>query len=145
MMSKKRILPSIGLEGTKEELLEFLSDFEINKIAISFVGDRMVLTTSVPVDINLMDIFEQAYGISNENKLDLNLVESSFDLLTNPKFTVTKRKDWMISTPFVLNNAIIIRQKIKPTPVLEDNPKPQLYRRNVASRDSLSVRNDSLR
>lgn len=69
MMSKKRILPSIGLEGTKEELLEFLSDFEINKIAISFVGDRMVITTSVPVDINLMDIFEQAYGISNENKL----------------------------------------------------------------------------
>ena len=69
MMSNKRILPSIGLEGTKEELLEFLSDFEINKIAISFVGDRMVLTTSVPVDTNLMDIFEQAYGISNENKL----------------------------------------------------------------------------
>lgn len=69
MMSDKRILPSIGLEGSKEELLEFLSDFEINKIAISFVGDRMVLTTSVPVDTNLMDIFEQAYGISNENKL----------------------------------------------------------------------------
>ncbi len=69
MMSNKRILPSIGLEGSKEELLEFLSDFEINKIAISFVGDRMVLTTSVPVDTNLMDIFEQAYGISNENKL----------------------------------------------------------------------------
>lgn len=69
MMSNKRILPSIGLEGSKEELLEILSDFEINKIAISFVGDRMVLTTSVPVDTNLMDIFEQAYGISNENKL----------------------------------------------------------------------------
>ena len=69
MMSNKRILPSIGLEGTKEELLEFLSDFEINKIAISFVEDRMVLTTSVPVDANLMDVFEQAYGISNENKL----------------------------------------------------------------------------
>ena len=69
MMNNKRILPSIGLEGTKEELLEFLSDFEINKIAISFVGDRMVLTTSVPVDANLMDLFEQAYGISNEKKL----------------------------------------------------------------------------
>jgi hypothetical protein len=84
------------------------------------------------------------FSISKNDKLDLNLVESSFDLLSNPQFTVTKRKDWMISTPFVLNNAIIIRQKIKPTPVLEDNPKPQLYRRNVASRDSLSVRNDSL-
>lgn len=86
-----------------------------------------------------------SFSIAKEDKLDLNLVESSFDLLTNPQFTVTKRKDWMISTPFVLNNAIVLRQKIKPTPVLEDNPKPQLYRRNVTSRDSLSVRNDSLR
>lgn len=50
-------------------MLEFLSDFEISKIAISFIGDQMIFTTSVPVDANLMDIFEQAYGISNENKL----------------------------------------------------------------------------
>lgn len=64
MMSNKRILPSIGLEGTKEELLEFLSDFEINKIAISFVGNQMIFTTSVPVDDELMTIYEKAYGIS---------------------------------------------------------------------------------
>lgn len=63
-MNNKRILPSIGLEGTKEELLEFLSDFEINKIAISFVGNQMVFTTSVPVDDKLMEIYEQAYEIS---------------------------------------------------------------------------------
>lgn len=62
-MNNKRILPSIGLEGMKEELLEFLSDFEINKIAISFVDNRMVFTTSVPVDDELMDIYKQAYGI----------------------------------------------------------------------------------
>lgn len=64
MMSNKRILPSIGLEGTKGELLEFLSDFEINKIAISFVGNQMVFTTSVPVNDELMTIYEKAYGIS---------------------------------------------------------------------------------
>lgn len=64
MMSNKRILPSIGLEGTKGELLEFLSDFEINKIAISFVGNQMVFTTSVPVDDELMTIYEKACGIS---------------------------------------------------------------------------------
>ena len=64
MMKNKCILPSIGLEGTKEELFEFLSNFEINKIAISFVGNQMVLTTSVPVDDELMEIYEQAYGIS---------------------------------------------------------------------------------
>lgn len=64
MMNNKRILPSIGLEGTKEELLGFLADFEINKIAISFVGNQMVITTSVPVDDELMTIYEKAYGIS---------------------------------------------------------------------------------
>ena len=64
MMNNKRILPSIGLEGTKEELLDFLSDFDINKIAISCVGDRMVFTASVPVDNELMEVYEQAYGIS---------------------------------------------------------------------------------
>lgn len=64
MMNNKRILPSIGLEGTKEELLDFLSDFEINKIAISFVGNQMVFTTSIPVDDELMTIYEKAYGIS---------------------------------------------------------------------------------
>lgn len=64
MMNNKRILPSIGLEGTKEELLGFLADFEINKIAISFVGNQMVITTSVPVDDELMAIYEQTYGIS---------------------------------------------------------------------------------
>lgn len=64
MMSNKRILPSIGLEGTKEELLEFLADFDINKIAISFVGNNMVFTASVPVEDELMSIYEQAYGIS---------------------------------------------------------------------------------
>lgn len=64
MMSNKRILPSIGLEGTNEELLDFLSDFDINKIAISFVGNNMVFTASVPVDENLMEVYEQAYGIS---------------------------------------------------------------------------------
>ena len=63
IMNNKRILPSIGLEGTKEELLEFLADFEINKIAISFVEDKMVFTASVPVSDEMMDIYKQAYGI----------------------------------------------------------------------------------
>lgn len=64
IMNNKRILPSIGLEGTKEELLEFLSDFEINKIAISFVGNQMIFTTSVSVDDELMEVYKQAYRIN---------------------------------------------------------------------------------
>lgn len=64
IMNNKRILPSIGLEGTKEELLEFLSDFEINKIAISFVGNQMIFTTSVSMDDELMEVYKQAYRIN---------------------------------------------------------------------------------
>jgi hypothetical protein len=64
------------------------------------------------------------FSINSNQKLDMNLVESSFDLMTNPLFSMAKRRDWMIATPFVLNDAIVIKQKIKPSLVLEDNPKP---------------------
>jgi hypothetical protein len=53
------------------------------------------------------------FSINFNQKLDLNLVESSFDLMTNPLFSMAKRRDWMIATPFVLNDAIVIKQKIK--------------------------------
>jgi len=53
------------------------------------------------------------FSIPVNQKLDLNLVESSFDLMSNPLFTMTKRKAWMTPTPFVLNDAVIIKQKVK--------------------------------
>ncbi len=51
---------------------------------------------------------------SNRN-IDMELLESSFDLLENPAFKITKRKNWMIPAPFILNDAVVIKQKIKPT------------------------------
>lgn len=56
------------------------------------------------------------FSIPATQKLDLELKESSFDLLENPQFSIPKRKDWMMPTPFVLNDAIIVEQKIHPTP-----------------------------
>ncbi|MBP6557111.1 MAG: M28 family peptidase [Flavobacterium sp.] len=87
---------------------------------------------------------ELEFSIPITQKLDLNLVESSFDLMTNPMFAITKRKAWMIPTPFVLNDAVIIRQKIKASPLLEDNPKPYPIGRTT-QRDSLTVASDSLK
>ncbi len=84
------------------------------------------------------------FSIPADEKLDLNLVESSFDLMTNPLFSITPRKSWMIPTPFVLNDAVIIRQKVKASPILEDNPKPYPIGRTSQS-DSLTVAVDSLR
>lgn len=85
---------------------------------------------------------ELSFSIPADKKLDLNLVESSFDLMSNPLFSITPRKSWMIPTPFVLNDAVIIRQKVKASPKsLEAKP---VFRR-ATQKDSLTVVVDSIR
>nr|WP_255462781.1 M28 family peptidase [Flavobacterium sp. GP15] len=61
---------------------------------------------------------EMQFSIDSKVLFDMELLESSFDLMTNPLFKMQKRENWMMPTPFVLNDAVIIRQKIKPTPVI---------------------------
>ena len=70
-------------------------------------------------------------------------MESSFNLMSNPLFSMAKRADWMMPTPFFLNDAVIIKEKIKPSPKKE---KPiALNVRNAIQKDSLVVETDSLR
>ena len=61
---------------------------------------------------------ELEFSIAASSVLDLDLMESSFDLMNNPLFSMTKRADWMMPTPFVLNDAVMLKQKIKPSPRL---------------------------
>ena len=56
------------------------------------------------------------FSIPKNQTLDLDLKESSFDLLENPLFSMSKRRDWMIPKPFVLNDAILLEQKVKASP-----------------------------
>lgn len=71
-----------------------------------------------------------SFTLDASTKLDMELMESSFDLLENEQFSVPKRPSWMIPTPFVLNDAVVIRKKIKPnvftteTVVDSITPKP---------------------
>ena len=53
------------------------------------------------------------FTIPATQKLDMQLMESSFDLLQNSLFKIKKRSDWMIATPFVLNDAVVIKQQVK--------------------------------
>ena len=46
----------------------------------------------------------------------MQLLESSFDLMQNPLFKMNQRADWMMPTPFVLNDAVAIKKTIKPSP-----------------------------
>jgi len=85
---------------------------------------------------------ELEFSINTKDKLELELLESSFDLMTNPQFSVAKRKAWMIPTPFVLNDAVVIKEKIKASPkVIEEKP---LFRRVSNSRDSITATVDTI-
>lgn len=53
------------------------------------------------------------FYINKSSIFDMDLIESSFDLMTNPLLKVKPRSDWMMPTPFVLNDAIMVQQKIK--------------------------------
>lgn len=53
------------------------------------------------------------FYINKSSIFDMDLIESSFDLMTNPLFNIKPRSEWMMPTPFVLNDAVLIQQKIK--------------------------------
>lgn len=63
------------------------------------------VTDNEPLDLQ--------FSVDSKAVLDMELMESSFDLLTNKIFTIAKREDWMMPTPFVLTDAVVIKQKIK--------------------------------
>ena len=86
---------------------------------------------------------EIEFSVAASSVLDLDLMESSFDLMNNPLFKMAKRADWMMPTPFVLNDAVIIKEKIKPSP---KTVKPIVLNvGNVVEKDSLMVEKDSLK
>jgi hypothetical protein len=63
--------------------------------------------------------------------------------MTNSAFKITPRKNWMIATPFVLNDAVIVKEQIKA------NSKPNVllknYRFKRTSKDSLNLPKDTIR
>lgn len=62
---------------------------------------------------------EMQFSINKASVLDMELMESSFDLLENTMFSIPKRPATLMPKPFVLTDAIILKQKIKPTPKSE--------------------------
>lgn len=65
---------------------------------------------------------EMEFNINAGSVFDMELMESSFDLMRNPLFSITKRASWMMPTPFVLTDAVVIKQTIKPTPKAIETP-----------------------
>ena len=89
------------------------------------------------------DPLELQFSIAANATFDMDLMESSFDLLINPKFRMAKRLPWMMPMPFVLNDAVVIQKTIVPSIVI---PKTKNYRlNNLISKDSLTVEIDTLK
>lgn len=72
-----------------------------------------------------------SFQIRKEAVLDMDVMTSSFDLLENPHFNISKRPDSFIPMPFVLNDAIVVKQKIK-------KEKPVVKEMDVTEKDSIN-------
>jgi len=86
---------------------------------------------------------ELQFSIPATAVFDMDLMESSFDLTSNPKFKITKRLPWMMPKPFVLNDAVVIQKKIVPS--YEVRKSDNLKSRKSNSKDSLIVSIDTLK
>ena len=54
-----------------------------------------------------------SFSVNASQELDIILNEVSYDLLTNPSFSINPRLEEMMPMPFVTNDAIIISKKLK--------------------------------
>jgi hypothetical protein len=89
---------------------------------------------------------EMEFSIGSTSILDMEVMESSFDLISNPLFSIAKRESWMLPKPFILNDAVVIKQKIKPMPTIENVVLPVTAKKGVDkknSNDTISAKNET--
>lgn len=128
--NEKVTIQNLKANGAKSiDLKSNIINKKSNKLLSYYVVDNMPL--------------EMEFSIPANQNLDMNFIESSFDLMTNPLFRIAKRSDWMIPKPFVLTDAVIVKQKLFPsTPILKK--ETSYFERNTMPIDSLSLAKDSL-
>ncbi|MBC7606829.1 MAG: M28 family peptidase [Burkholderiales bacterium] len=88
---------------------------------------------------------ELQFSIAKESVFDMDVLESSFDLLHNSLFSIVPRKNWMMPAPFVLNDAVLIYQKLKPTLAVTKLKRQPLITTSAVIKDSLNLAIDSLK
>jgi hypothetical protein len=82
-------------------------DLEENNVLL-----RYFVIDNIPLEIE--------FQTDSKAIIEMELKESSFDLLTNPLFSMAERSQKMMPKPFVITDAIIVKQKIK-SPIHEAN------------------------
>ena len=59
------------------------------------------------------DSLSLEFSIPKDQETKFKIYESSFDLLSNPLFTIPERSESMMPKPFILNDAVIITKTIQ--------------------------------
>lgn len=90
-----------------------LNSAKVNNVQLSdyFLENRKKRLITHYISNN--EYTELEVSFPKNETLDLTLYESSYDLLTNPVFTIPERPENSIPMPFVLNDAILITKTIK--------------------------------
>jgi hypothetical protein len=59
------------------------------------------------------EIIEIEIVVDKNQIIDIDILESKYDLFTNPQFKITPRTELMMPTPFVQNDATVIKTNLK--------------------------------
>lgn len=62
---------------------------------------------------SVAEIIDIEFVVDKNQVMDLDILESKYDLFTNPQFKITPRTNLMIPMPFVLNDATVIKTNMK--------------------------------
>jgi len=96
-----------------------LKTFKVNGVSLSAKkGSDYVLTRDKNKTllqyylIDNQEILEIELSISKNDPIDLTIYEASYDLLTNPNFSITPRNKIMMPKPFVVNDAIVVKKQV---------------------------------
>lgn len=87
---------------------------------------------------------DMEFSILKTAVFDMQLLESSFDLMRNPLFNISKRASWMMPTPFVLTDAVVIKKRIKPNPRLVEE-LPKIPMQKTFKKENAIIKVDSLK
>lgn len=88
---------------------EALKKASSNEFVLS-VNEGSIMSYFITQKDEIIDI---EFTVAKNQQFDIDILEAKFDLITNTLFNVTPRSEIMMSMPFVLNDATIIKTNLK--------------------------------
>jgi hypothetical protein len=82
------------------------------------------------------------FSIYTNSTFEMNLIESSFDLMKNSELKIQKRTNSMMPRPFAITDAIILKAKIIPPAVVS---KIEKNSPSFVPIENASISNDSIK